>query len=227
MKYEDGYEKYEDGYEKYDEYMDNEKGYEGEEYGKYEEDHKEKPKKMVEVDEVLGIGDEETVVEVCIPLCPPAFEIEEKLITKRLVFDALIAGKDKVFVNGRLIKDVPYKTREEVKHPGCERISKLTFGNVKHATAEIPFALCIKVPGSEKGAKVVVLKSEVSSVEIPNILGCTPHSCVGRCEPPFLREDTCERRLIRSITEKDCIFVKVKVVKPTIITLPHKPYEEC
>lgn len=218
---------YKDGYKKYDEYMDHEKDYTEEEYEKYDEEYKEKPKKMVEVDEVLGIGDEETVVEVCIPLCPPAFEVEDNLIGRKLVFDALIAGKDKVFVNGRLIKNVPYKTRCEVKHPGCERISKLTLGNMKHSTAEIPFAMCIKVPGSEKGAKVVVLKHEVSSVEIPNHLGCAPNRCVGRCEPAFLREDTCERRLIRSITEKDCIFVKVKVVKPTIITLPHKPYEEC
>lgn len=218
---------YKDGYEKYDEYLGDEKDYTEDEYGKYEDEYKVMPKKMVEVEEVLGIGHEETVVEVCIPFCPPAFEVEDKLIGRRLVFDALIAGKDKVFVNGRLIKNVPYKTKCVVKRPECDRVSKLTLGNMKHATAEIPFAMCIKVPGAEKGAKVVVLKYEVSSVEIPNIFGCAPNSCVGRCEPAYLRMDTCLDRPIRSITEKDCIFVKVKVVKPTIITLPHKPYEEC
>lgn len=218
---------YKDGYEKYDEYMDHEKTYGEEEYDKYEENYKEKCKKHVEVEEVLGIGHEEITLEVCIPFCPPAFEVFDNLIGRRVVFDALIAGKGKVFINGRLIKNVPYKTRCEVKRPGCDRISKLTLGNMKHSTAEIPFAMCIDVPESEKGAKVVVLKYEVTSVEIPNHLGCAPNSCVGRCEPPYIREDTCLDRPIRSITEKDCIFVKVKVVKPVIITLPHIPYEEC
>jgi hypothetical protein len=180
-----------------------------------------KYKKMIEVEEVVGMGSEETIVEVCIPLNPPAFEIMEDLITKDVIFDALIASEGKVFVNGRIIKDIPYKTRVKVCVPGCENISKLTFGNVKHVTAEIPFALCIDVPGAKKGLKVVVLDFNVNSVEIPNHTNCLPNKCIAVCEPPFKKMDPCMRRLFCSLTEKDCISVKVKVVKDSIITVPH------
>lgn len=252
MSYKDGYKKkddkfddyktYEDDYDKYDEY---------ENYGDYDESYKDYGfdeckneykddyeddldygyeekhcDKLIEVDKVLGFGSDETFVEACIPLCPPAFEVIEDLIEKKIVFDALVAGKDKVFVNGRLIKNIPYKTKCEVKHPCYDKISKLVLGNIKHATAEIPFALCIKVPGSEKGGKVVVLKSKVNSIEILNHYGCVPNSCVAKCEPFFIKEDTCLDKPIRSITEKDCIFVKVKVVKPSIIKLPHKQHDK-
>jgi hypothetical protein len=211
---------YKDDYDKYDDYIE-EEGYE-----EVDEEQK-KPTKKIEVDEVVGFGQNETFAEVCIPLCPPAFEVMEELISKKIVFDALVASKDKVFINGRIIKDIPYKTRMETRTPGCKSISKLTFGSVKHVTAEIPFAMCIDVPGSQKGLKVKVLEANVESVEIPGHLGCVPNGCVTKCEPSFIKNDPCMRRLIHSITEKDCIFVKVKVVKPTIITLPHKHYEEC
>jgi hypothetical protein len=222
--YEDEYSNYiddckDDYKDDYDEYPKD--GYKDDYKDEYMEDYKYKPK-MVEVDRVLGIGQAETFTEVCIPLCPPAFEVMEDLIGRKIVFDALVAGKDKVFVNGRLIKDIPYKTKNVVKYPGCNKISKLTLGDVKHATAEIGFALCIDVPGSVKGAKVVVLKSDVNSVEIPNHRRCLPDKCVAQCEPAFIKKDECITRPILSITEKDCIFIKVKAVKPEIITLPHK-----
>lgn len=220
---------YKDDNVKYDEYIEDESDGEDkyEDAHGYTDEYCKKHVKKIEVDEVVGIGSSETITEVCIPLCPPAFEVMENLIDKKIVFDALVAGKNKVFVNGRVIKDIPYKTRCETKLSGCDKISKLTFGSLKHVTAEIPFALCIDVPGAEKGLKVVVLKYEVNSVELPSHRGCVPHGCVSMCEPDFLKFDTCNVKLFRSITEKDCIFVKVKVVKPTIITLPPKHYDEC
>lgn len=157
-----------------------------------------KHKKRIEVEEVLGIGCAETNVEVCIPLCPPAFEVLDDLIRKKIVFDALVASNGKVFVNGRVIKNVPFKTKAKTLATSCRTISKITFGDIRHVTVEIPFSLCIDVPESFKGAKVVVLESDVDSVEIPNFIS-----------------DRC--RIIKSITEKDCIFVKVKVVKDNII----------
>lgn len=216
---------YEDKYEKYDEYMGDEETSEGEGYSGNEEEDR-CHKRMVEVEEVLGIGSAETIAEICVNLCPPAFEVLDNLVEKKVIFDALVAGKGKVFVNGRVIKDIPYKTRTEVRYPSCTRISKATYGNIRHVTVEVPFALCIDIPESEKGAKVVVLESEVNSVEIPSHLSCAPNSCVSMCENPITRFDPCTRRLFHSITEKDCIFVKVKVVKPTIITLPRKSHEK-
>lgn len=225
MSYKDDYKKY----EKYeDEYLNEDEITEE----KYEEGYQEyeQPmgrKKLIEVEEVLGFGHGEITTEVCIPLYPPAFEVLENLIEKTVIFDAVIAAKDRVFINGRLIKNIPYKTKNETIYPGCRNISKLTFGALRHATAEIPFALCIKVPGCIKGAKAVILDYDVDSVEISNHLGCVPKSCVGRCEPALLKYDTCISRPFKSITEKDCISVKVKVVKPVILHAPHKHYEEC
>lgn len=212
---------------KYDDYMNDEYMNDGDELEACEECEEPEEKftkktKMIEVEEVLGIGSSETVVEVCIPLCPPAFEILHELISKNVEFDALVASKGKVFINGRIVKDIPYKTRVKTCLPGCERISKLTFGNIKHVTAEVPFALCIDVPESFKGAKVVVLETDVNSVEIPNFVNCLPNRCEPKCEPLALRLDNCHRKLICSITEKDCIFVKVKVVKDSIMTIPCK-----
>ncbi|MDI6619254.1 MAG: hypothetical protein QME45_11380 [Clostridiales bacterium] len=179
-----------------------------------------KKKRTIEVEEVLGTGSAETIVEICIPLCPPAFEIMEDIITKKIVFDVLVASKGKVFVNGRILKDIPYKTKERSCNPSCNMVSKLTFGNIRHATAEIPFALCINVPKAVKGAKVVVLDSEVNSVEIPSHLGCIRNDCVAKCENPAFRYDPCQRKLIKALQEKDCITVKVKVVKDVLLDVP-------
>lgn len=177
-------------------------------------------RRMIEVEEVLGEGTAETTVEICIPLCPPAFEILDDLVTKVVEFDAVVASKGKVFVNGRVIKDIPYKTRVRACVPSCENVSKLTFGDIRHVTAEIPFALCIDVPQAFKGAKVVVLSYDINSIEIPNHTECIPNKCVPVCEPMFKKIDTCQRKLFKSLTEKDCISVTVKVVKDVIIQVP-------
>lgn len=176
--------------------------------------------RMIEVEEVLGTGTAETITEICVNLCPPAFEVLDQLVTKKIEFDALVASKGKVFINGRVIKDIPYKTRVRTCRPSCPRVERAVYGIIRHVTVETPFALCIDVPEAFKGAKVVVLNYEVNSVEIPYNTNCSPGACVSKCENPLLRMDPCQRRLICSITEKDCISVTVKVVRDTIITLP-------
>jgi hypothetical protein len=165
-------------------------------------------RKRIEVDEVLGVGREETNFEVCIPLIPPAFEILEDLIKKTVEFDTLVASQNKVFINARLIKNIPFKTKVKTVAPICKKISKITFGDIRHVTVEIPFTMCINVPGSIRGAKVVVLNTSIDSVEIPNFIS-------ERC------------KIIKSITEKVCIKVKVKVVKDRTICVPAKDCEIC
>lgn len=222
MKYND-YDKF-DEYNEYDDYMDenqclDDQGLEPcEEYDGYKDCKKKK--RMIEVEEVLGIGSAETIVEICVPLRPPAFEVVKELITKEVEFDALVASKGKVFINGRVVKDIPYKTRVRTCAPSCQNVSKATYGDLRHVTVEVPFALCIDVPEAHKGDKVVVLDYDVNSVEIPNHTNCIPNSCVAKCEPLYLKKDTCSRKLFCSLTEKDCIFVKVKVVKDAIIWVP-------
>jgi hypothetical protein len=158
-----------------------------------------KPKKMFEVDEVLGSGHSESYVEICIPLCPPAVQVFDCLAREEIKFDALIAKKDKVFINGRLLKCIPYCAKKKFVHPSdcCSgHINK----NTGNAIAEVPFMMCISVPGAIEGGRVVVLDYDITAVNIPNRnCGC----------------------LIKSITEKDCISVKVKVVKPVIVPLPN------
>jgi len=221
-----------DDYDMKDKYMDEE--YFDEEYNEeeefegcedeFEKDFKRK-KKLIEVEEVVGTGSAETVVEICVPLRPPAFEVMTDLVTKEVIFDALVASKGKVFVNGRVIKDIPYKTKSKKVVPGCPAASKLVYGDIRHVTAEVPFALCIDVPEACKGMKVVVLDCEVNSVEIPNHKDCLPGKCVAKCEPAFKKFDNCSRKLFCSLTEKDCIFVKVKVVKDVIVAVPCKDFK--
>jgi hypothetical protein len=212
------YGKHED--EMYTEYQE----YDGKEekYDMTDDGYDHMKKQLIEVEKVVGMGSAETFLEVCVPLCPPAIEVPEGLIDKKIVIDTAIASHGKVFINGRIIKNIPYKTRCETIHPPCGKISSLTFGNLKHATFTAPFALCINVPHAKKGDKVVVLEKKVTSVEIPNFVRC------GVCEPSYLRKDTCTTRLIKSVTEKDCIFIKVKVVEPMMMHVPGKYYtEEC
>lgn len=192
----------------------------GEYYGEGETAPVASRNRMIEVEEVLGIGSAETFTEICVNLCPPAFEVMDELVTKKVFFDALVASKGKVFVNGRIIKDIPYKTKERTCRPSCNKVERAVYGNIRHVTVEVPFALCIDIPEAVKGAKVVVLDFEVNSVEIPFNTRCVPEACVSKCESPIKRMDPCQRRLICSITEKDCISVKVKVVRDTMITVP-------
>jgi len=157
--------------------------------------------KTIEVPEVLGIGEGNTFVEVCIPIVPPGLTILFSLIERSLVFDALVATNGKVFINGRLIKKIPFETCDNAVTPTSGQISRIVLSNVRAVTIEVPFALCISLPESVRGARVVVLNTNIDSVELPNL----------RCP---------EQPCIRSVTEKDCISVRVKVERDTMIRVP-------
>jgi hypothetical protein len=157
--------------------------------------------RTIEVPEVLGINEGETLVEVCIPVIPPGFSILFSAIEKNIVFDALVAGRGKVFINGRLIKKIPFETCDRSVTPATGNLARITLSNVRAVTVEVIFALCINLPESVPGARVVVLESSVDEVDLPN-LRCPNLPC------------------IRGIVEKDCIRVRVKVERDTMITLP-------
>lgn len=157
--------------------------------------------RRIEVPEVLGEGTGNTVIEICIPIIPPGFTILFNSIERNLVFDALVAANGKVFINGRLIKKIPFETCDQSVTPTTGNVTRITLSNVRSITVEAPFTLCIPIKESVRGARVVVLETNIDSVELPNL----------RCP-----ELTC----IRSITEKDCIAVTVKVEQDTIITVP-------
>lgn len=226
---------YRDDYNMYEEYREEEKreypvkhmneekkefedGMAGEEYDLYPDGYEKDHKRLIEVERIIDLGWAETTLEVCVPLCPPAFEVFENLIGRKIEIDIAIASHGKIFINGRIIKNIPYKTKCESVYPPCRNISRLTYGNVKHATFEAPFALCINAPNARKGDKVVILEKKVTSVEIPSPARC------GVCVPEIYRRDVCMRRPIMSVTEKDCIFIKAKAVRPMITHLPKECY---
>lgn len=154
--------------------------------------------RTIEVPEVLGIREGSTFVEVCIPIIPPGLTILFNSIERSVVFDALVAANGKVFINGRLIKKIPFEVCDQTIIPTTGNITRLTLSNVRSITIETPFALCINFPESVRGGRVVVLETNIDSVELPNLL-CPNQPC------------------IRSITEKDCITVRVKVERDTMI----------
>jgi len=157
--------------------------------------------RRIEVPEVLGINEGSTLIELCIPILPPGFSILFNSIERNIVFDALVAGNKKVFINGRLIRKIPFETCDRSVVPNGGNITRIVLSNVRAVTVEAVFALCIDIPEARRGDRVVVLRSSVESVELPNLL-CPNQPC------------------IRSVTEKDCISVKVKVERDTIITVP-------
>lgn len=143
---------------------------------------------------VLGEGEGNVNFEALIPLIPPAFEVLTNQIERTIVFDVLAASDGRVFINGRLIKNIPFKTRSAVIRPRCSNVSRLVIGDIRHVTAVIPFSLVIPVTGSVRGASVVAVSSAVDSVEVLNIARIRAG------------------RLIRSITEKDLVTVRVRVL---------------
>lgn len=157
--------------------------------------------RTIEVPEVLGINEGSTFIELCIPIIPPGFTILFNSIERHVVFDALVAAENKVFINGRLIKKIPFETCDRSVTPASGNIARITLSNVRAITVEAIFSLCIPVKGSVRGARVVVLNTKIDSVDLPNL----------RCP---------EQECIRSVTEKDCITVKVKVERDTMITVP-------
>lgn len=156
--------------------------------------------RRIEVPEVLGEGEGNTVIELCIPIIPPGFTILFNSIERNVIFDALVASNGKVFVNGRLIKKIPFETCDQSVTPVTGNITRITLSNVRAITVEAPFTLCIPVRGAARGTRAVVLNTTIDSVELPNL----------RCP---------ELQCIRSVTEKDCITVRVKVERDTIITV--------
>lgn len=158
--------------------------------------------RTIEVPEVLGVAEGSTCVEVCIPVLPPGLAILEDLIQRTLVFDALVASNNRVFINGRLIKRIPFETLDQTATPTTGSISRISLSNVRSITVEVPFFICFELQGAVAGTTVVVLSSTVNGVELPNL----------HCP---------NQTMIRSIIEKDFIAVRVKVVRDTMITVPN------
>lgn len=101
---------------------------------------------VIQTPVVVSTNTAQVLVVSEIPLTPPAFKIDE--IHKLIEIDDCAAVCDKVIINGRLIKNITYKTAKEWdRKGGLNRVC----GDVRHCTVEIPFHLFIDVPGSRDG----------------------------------------------------------------------------
>lgn len=66
--------------------------------------------------------------------------------TTRPDIDDCAAACDKVIINGRLIKNITYKT---LKERDCHSDLNRVCGDVRHCTVEIPFHLFVEVEGAK------------------------------------------------------------------------------
>jgi hypothetical protein len=108
-------------------------------------------KHIIEVPVVVGVNTAQILVVAEIPLTPPAFKINE--IHKLVEIDECVSVCDKVIINGRLVKNITFKTlgeRDSKSH--LKRIC----GDLRHCTVEIPFHLFIDVKGAREGDLCVV-----------------------------------------------------------------------
>jgi hypothetical protein len=103
-------------------------------------------KHVIQVPVVVNSNTAQVLVVTEIPLTPPAFRIDQ--IQKLIEIDDCAAVCDKVIINGRLIKNITFKT---LKERDCHGDLNRVCGDVRHCTVEIPFHLFVEVEGARDG----------------------------------------------------------------------------
>lgn len=73
--------------------------------------------------------------------------------------DDCAAACDKVIINGRLVKNITFKT---LKERDCHHDLKRVCGDVRHCTVEIPFHLFVDVKGAQEGDDCEVIDAIVA-----------------------------------------------------------------
>lgn len=167
-----------------------------------------KEKKCVKVPEVIGRNHCNVLLEQDIPFAPgyPAFEIKD--ITKVVTDLVLQVCKDKVLINGKLQKNINYKTLECCSKFNCNCTDiNVSYGDVRHVHVAIPFNAYIEVPGARIGDSVEI---EYAGVEDDCELDILMDPCyVKGCEAPVYKK----------VREKVIVKIDVKVLRPTQITV--------
>lgn len=101
---------------------------------------------VIQVPVIVNSNTAQVLVVTEIPLTPPAFRIDE--IHKLIKIDDCAAVCDKVIINGRLIKNITFKT---IREHDCKDDLRRVCGDVRHCTVEIPFHLFVELPGTREG----------------------------------------------------------------------------
>lgn len=194
--------------------------------------------KIIQTKVVLGVGSEEFFKEVdfYFPRGKELYLIEK--VSKWIdVYDTKVVGGNKVIFNAWIYKNIAYKTAECLY---TDKDGDVTVtGDIVHVTKRVPLAGCIKIK-PECGAKIKekdfaeVLEAEVVG-EVEELL--CPKKLRDKPPYPFMedKEDECKKDedkkdykpcrelkpikcdgepvyVYRSLHEKMCIKIKVKVV---------------
>lgn len=155
-----------------------------------------------EVAQVMGSGSVQELICQVITLPSPAEEIKQ--IRKTVIIDNCFVTFDKVIVDGRLRKDILFKTAATgFPQPGtataCTGIVATIVGTLADVDVDIAFNALIPVPGARPGDTCVVLQAfvEGEKEEAANIAA---------------------NGTFTSLIDKSIVFVCVKVVRDVITT---------
>jgi len=175
-----------------------------------------KDKKCVKVPEVIGKNYCQILLENEIPFAPgcPAMEIKD--IMKEVKELILSVCTDKVLINGKLHKNINYKTLESTgKYKcGCEDLD-LSYGSVKHVSVDIPFSGLIDIPGARPGDTV--------EVEFAGVEDCCE---IDMLKDPYFTKG-CKIPVFKKLKEKVIVKIEVKVLRHVQITVDHQTPNIC
>lgn len=167
-----------------------------------------KEKKCVKVPEVIGRNHTCVLLEQEIPFAPgyPALEIKD--ITKEVKDLVLSVCKDKVLINGKLHKNINYKTLETTGKYTCScNDIDIAYGDVRHVHVAIPFSAYVEVPCARPGDNVEI---EFAGVE-------------DNCELDILIDPCyvkgCDLPVFKKVREKVLVKIDLKVLRPCQITV--------
>lgn len=168
----------------------------------------EKEKKCVKVPEVIGRNHCQILLETEIPFAPgyPALDIKD--IMKDVRDLVMSVCTDKVLINGKLHKNINYKTFDCTGRVKCHcEDLEVVYGDVRHVGIDIPFAGYIDIPGARPGDYVEV---EFAGVE-------------DACELDMLKDPCyvrgCKYPVYKKLKEKVIVKIDVKVLRPVQITV--------
>lgn len=175
-----------------------------------------KKEKCLKVPEVIGRNCCQILLETEIPFDPRCPALEIKDITKEVTELDLCICKDKVLVNGKLHKNINYKTLDTCgKVKCCCNELDLYYGDVKHVSVTIPFNGYINLPGARPGDKCEV---EFAGVED----GCEEDVLIDHCYIKGFAP-----RVYKKVREKVIVKIDVKVLRHVQITVDPKMPNIC
>jgi len=130
---------------------------------------------VIQVPVVIAENTEQVLVVAEIPLCPPAFKLEDE--TREIVIDDCAISCGKAIINGRLKKNITYKT---IKDKDCKPELRIVCGDIRHCTVEIPFHLFVDLPGASDCDMCEVIDA-IAAGHLTKLIGPNPdgtYNCV-------------------------------------------------